>query len=788
MQIDQSKQSLCLKAIILGFLTLASNQLLYAVVPGQLWPIGNIFLFLSAATLGPWGALLSLATGVLPEVLLTGELSYGLRLLIICSAIGYSAKNYPKIPPFIICIGLWLSIIGPLYAVLPATRNWRMFYTIEYFSLTALGEIFLVLMSGVLLFNQRLWQYLTLHDRHTSVQYVSTHLFSLIATIAIGAALLLPHTISSPEVFEAFYSNSGVAVFMLVALVVPLAAYFGWYLPDIIKFSTSHSLIINNKSVAVSANANELWRSSERNSESDEPHNFQGVSPLPATLSSIVTAWQENDVDGICAIDKNGVITFCNQTFCEISNFKRHDALCTRLEDADMLPVFKDELKRSFKNALSNGSAVSELKINKLPDKLRFFEVSAKNSANQDPDAALQQVDGVLITIRDITDRRTVESHLLQAQKVKSLGEVVGGLAHAFNNALTNIIGQASFAQHAKDEALKDRALSEIRSAAEKAGDLVWKLLEFADGGPDMMKEQDLRTLVEEHLIILEKMAGEKIEINYDSPEEALGALCDGRLIAQAITNLFINAKEALREQKQPEIKIELDSETIDDDMAQLLVGAKPGEYARLKLSDNGYGMSSETLSKAFKPLFTTKRDLGQAGVGLSIVYAIIRAHDGFLAIESKPEKGTSVSVYLPKVALKSDSLQSSKKAAKCDLEATPNNERILVVEDEPAVRLLVSKMLASLGYQVDQCPDGEEALERCAEDSFDLVLVDLMMPKMNGSELIQRLREQNQGARTLIMTGYSLQKCPPELQSGVIHKPFDMATLANSVRERLDK
>ena len=222
---------------------------------------------------------------------------------------------------------------------------------------------------------------------------------------------------------------------------------------------------------------------------------------------------------------------------------------------------------------------------------------------------------------------------------------------------------------------------------------------------------------------------------------------------------------------------------------ASLYIGARPGNFARLRVRDFGRGMNRELLAKAFDPLFTTKSMQGNTGLGLSIVYAIVRAHDGFLTAESHPNKGTTISIYLPIQSDVEQVIEAESKAASGSQDSATlfgNNERILVVEDEPTVRELVASMLAGLGYEVSTCENGHEALKISARQEFDLLLVDMIMPKMRGIDLINQIRSKHAEAKALLMTGYG-PGVEPKIRTAIIHKPFDVDTLAKAVRKALD-
>jgi CheY-like chemotaxis protein len=306
------------------------------------------------------------------------------------------------------------------------------------------------------------------------------------------------------------------------------------------------------------------------------------------------------------------------------------------------------------------------------------------------------------------------------------------------------------------------------------------------------MRHELLGKLLEDNELLLRQLIGESESLSIAPSARSLRVKCDPNLFLQAVANLAQNARESYPG-GQGKVEISLDEETIEREVAYLHPGAHPGHYARLSVRDHGKGMSTETLSKAFDPLFTTKTFGGHAGLGLSIVHAIVRAHDGFLTVESHVEKGTTVSVYIPARDEATDSLDTGRQVTEDDqpiddqdgaVDATTRS--ILVVDDEDSVRNLVEKILTRLGYKVTSCSDRTEALESATERSFDLVVLNSCLPGMNGLRLIDELRETKHAAKFLVMTSSATSPDQPTPGTALLKKPFDYATLAASVRGSL--
>jgi signal transduction histidine kinase len=489
---------------------------------------------------------------------------------------------------------------------------------------------------------------------------------------------------------------------------------------------------------------------------------------------------------GAFQLSTAGVMLLADEDFYKIVDCDQRDLEGQPLDESGLDRELSEKILEIKDASLAHGNQDTEIRVSQHPDSNRFYKIRTHVHGKGENDRGEISIK---VFIEDVTESRTVHSHLMQAQKLSSLSNVVSGLAHTFNNSLTTIIGQASFASAQKDPDKTIDALQKVIDTAQKSSELIWKLIEFCESKPEQLKSNDLGTLLKGNQELLQKIAGEQHSLEFSLQNDGSPILCDESLLIQALSNLIINAKEAYGTQKG-EIEISLDTETLDQTAASLVAGSRPGTYARLRVKDSGSGMTNDVVARACEPLFSTRHGSGQAGLGLAMVFSIARAHDGFLTIESQSGKGTSVTLYLPldeatEVEVPTEETKKSVPAINA-LRESVNHERILVVEDEPSVRSLVEKMLSSLGYEVLACCDGEEALEKFQQGTFDLVLVDMMMPKMNGPELLKLLQEKNSETRALIMTGYGIKGVPEDTLATVLPKPFDMQTLASTVYEAL--
>lgn len=759
-------------ALLLGIIGLITNITSYVISPDYYLPYGNIFLFWSAGALGAGGGAIAAGVSVIPESLVTGEYINAMRVLLLTTAIGHIARSHPKIPSFLVTLTLWVVVFAPAYLLIGGELG------AGAMMFSGLSEIFLTVASGLLLLSPTIWACIAFKPRHSDPESLLIHVMVLFSS---GLMLLFMsiHRVALTSPVISHFHSTGVALVGLLAVgVVAIPTLAGLWLSQFIKQQMSTSLSLTRGGASTNtAILRSSWSDAEGNVDATD-QSTPWLENQPAGVE-----WDDVRNEGVCVLTAGGMVSYVNEGFEELFGVTRHVAVGEPLEALNLPQEIVAELLALVEATVENGPQKREIKMNQLPMQLRFFEVNAEVAEKST--AENTRSSSVTLSIHEITNRRTVENHLLQAQKMNSLSNVVSGLAHTFNNALTTIVGLASYAQVSESTKEMQRSFTQIIKSAREASDLVWKLLDYCEGRPDLVKKINLTEFLANSLELLQKICGDHHEIWYSGPDHNVGIMCDPMLVQQVITNIVINAKESYRED-DGKIMISLDTETFNDDATRLFVGCRPGQYARIKIQDEGCGMSPDVLSQAFKPLFTTRGKNGQTGLGLSIVFAVIRAHDGFLTAESHPDKGTTISLYLPLVELAQSEIDTGKAGSNSrrdEIPSTEKHERILVVEDEPAIRQVVARMLETLGYRVESCTNGLEALDCCSRDPFDLVLVDMMMPKMDGIEFLKKLNERSEPVKTLLMTGYGIT--PKALESGtdILSKPFDIQTLAARVQ-----
>lgn len=393
---------------------------------------------------------------------------------------------------------------------------------------------------------------------------------------------------------------------------------------------------------------------------------------------------------------------------------------------------------------------------------------------------------GIHVILRDVTEKHKLEEQLRQSRKMDSIGRLAGGVAHDFNNMLSVIIGFTQLSLE-KIEATNPlyQDLQEVLKAANRSADLTKQLLAFSRKQTIDPKVTDLNEALERILKMLEKLIGEDIDLAWIPSKNPGLIFIDPSQIDQILTNLCINARNAVDEGGM--ITIETHLLDIDEEYCAAHAGFYPGEFVLLAVSDNGCGMDKETLDKVFEPFFSLKMDQG-TGLGLSTVYGIVKQNSGFIHVYSEPEEGSTFKIYFPKYC--GDALKPEVKVS-ADI-PKGLGQTILLVEDESELRSMAQAMLEQLGYAVLSAENPQDALKLAEENrrKITLLLTDVVMPGMNGRELSEKLQKISPKLKTLFMSGYTANVIAHQgvLDTGIhfIQKPFSIRNLAESIHEAL--
>lgn len=419
-----------------------------------------------------------------------------------------------------------------------------------------------------------------------------------------------------------------------------------------------------------------------------------------------------------------------------------------------------------------------------------FCEAVAQSFLNE------PAINGVIASVRDITDRKLAEreterlhEQLIQAQKMESVGRLAGGVAHDFNNMLSVILGYSELAleQVRKDQPIHP-ALQGIQQAAQRSANLTKQLLAFARKQTVQPKVLDLNTAVEGMLTMLQRIIGEDVDLVW-LPGNNLGQIkMDPSQIDQILANLCVNSRDAIKGTGR--ITIETDTVCLDAAFCLEHPDAVPGEHVLLTVNDNGRGMSHDTLAHLFEPFFTTKKLGAGTGLGLATIYGIVKQNNGFISVRSEPGEGSSFKIYLPCYLEKDGHIVELDMAGPM----VPGHETILLVEDEPMILKMAALMLKQMGFHILQASTPHEAIHLAHEytGEISLLMTDVIMPEMNGSDLAKKLSSQYPDLKLLFMSGYTANIISQHgvLDEGVdfIQKPFTKTELITRIREVLER
>ncbi len=392
----------------------------------------------------------------------------------------------------------------------------------------------------------------------------------------------------------------------------------------------------------------------------------------------------------------------------------------------------------------------------------------------------------------EMFERERAEDALRHAQKMEAVGQLTGGIAHDFNNMLTGIIGSLDLMQRYIANGRADeigRFTEAAVSSANRAAALTHRLLAFSRRQSLDRKKLDVNELVHSLEDLIRRTKGDPIELELRLTDNAWSVSTDVSQLENALLNLVINARDAMPEGGK--LLIETANVYLDGSDITTLEPVKAGDYLMLAVSDNGTGMTPSVRSKAFDPFFTTK-PIGQGtGLGLSMIYGFAQQSGGHVSLDSLPGQGTCVRLYLPR--LKTPELQAAEVEPVSLTPPTASGETVMVVEDDPAVRMLVLDLLKELGYRGYEAQDATSALPLLESDSrIDLLVTDVGLPGMNGRQLAEIARQHRPGLKVLFMTGYAQKAAERQgfLEDGMdmVAKPFALELLASKIRTMLSQ
>ncbi|HEX7520161.1 MAG TPA: PAS domain S-box protein, partial [Candidatus Deferrimicrobium sp.] len=448
--------------------------------------------------------------------------------------------------------------------------------------------------------------------------------------------------------------------------------------------------------------------------------------------------------ESIVVTDTRGTIQFVNPAFERITGYDRMEVIG---RNPRILKSGRHDAAfyRNLWETLRRGEVWRGTFLDKRKDGT-LYEEDAVISPVRDPSG---QVVNYVAVKRDVTDVRRMEERLRQSQKMEAVGRLAGGIAHDFNNLLTAISGYSDLLLHRlPDYSTLRRDVEEIRKSGDRAATLTRQLLAFSRRQVLQPKVLDLNTVVTAMGQMLRRLIGEDIELSTDLSPSLSRVKADPGQIEQVIVNLAVNVRDAMPDGGRITVAT-ADAELFPAD-AVAHPEVRPGSHVLLSVADTGHGMSDETQAHLFEPFFTTKERGKGTGLGLATVYGIVQQSGGHIRVNSATDRGSTFLIYLPRVETPQDVLQGADRAL--PPHPSPGTETVLLAEDEEVVRRLAREILSGNGYKVLEAGNGREALllSKAHRGEIHLLLTDVVMPKMSGRELTDRIRLQRPDLRIL--------------------------------------
>jgi two-component system cell cycle sensor histidine kinase/response regulator CckA len=483
---------------------------------------------------------------------------------------------------------------------------------------------------------------------------------------------------------------------------------------------------------------------------------------------------------GVALVDSDGMITDCNLSLAYMLDMSVEDIEAHSFED--IIADEDRELILSAMGRIEQGQQIDPLEISlKGKDKTVSVQLHARKFKGSD---------NIVLHFIDLTQQKTLEAQFVQSQKMQAIGQLAGGVAHDFNNLLTAMIGFCDLLllRHKPgDPSFAD--LMQIKQNANRASNLVRQLLAFSRQQTLRPRVQDITDILTEISHLLRRLIGANIELELVHGNDLGLVKVDEGQMEQVMINLAVNARDAMENGG----RLSISTHFYENSEPEQRGGDEmpPGQWVMIKLSDTGCGIEEENLARIFEPFFTTK-EIGQGtGLGLATVYGIIRQTGGYLHVESEVGKGTELSIYLPAIAENEIEQEEPASEAEDDASDLTGTERILLVEDEDAVRIFSSRALVNKGYDVLSAESGESALEVVENNSdreIDLLITDVVMPNMDGPALAQRMRQHNPSLKIIFISGYTEDKLKEHMGENItfLPKPFTLKQLAAKVKEVL--
>ncbi|MEE9409320.1 MAG: ATP-binding protein [Candidatus Heimdallarchaeota archaeon] len=469
--------------------------------------------------------------------------------------------------------------------------------------------------------------------------------------------------------------------------------------------------------------------------------------------------------DGILITNFNNQIITANESFCDFVGGSKLDIQGTSIYDW-LENLYGKALEKWSKilSILEKEGSVSAFEFRKEEEKeMRYYSVNASLL-----DKLQMKESGIVLSIwRDMTDQIIQDKKLRKQERLATIGQFAGGVAHDFNNILCTIVGAIELIQDSDDADEISNFLKLILKQSDKASFLVKQILDFSKKSVIVPKEIELIPFIRDFEKIMDSIIRKNITI--ETEYQPISTYIDPNQLHQIFLNLILNSKDAMPKEGILRIQIKKarknDIKDFEEDVSL------KEDYVHISIEDNGIGMSEEVLSKAFEPFFTTKSMSSSTGLGLSQVYGIVRQYNGYIWVDSKPNSGTKVNIFLPEYK---GEIEKEKKKLSIKKQGL-----ILLVDDDSYVLEILKEMLERMDYNVWIASDGKEGLEKY-DIKVDLIITDLIMPEMGGKQFIQEIRKQNPDAKIIALTGYYNLPIPEDVI--ILFKPVTRAKLESTI------
>jgi len=494
--------------------------------------------------------------------------------------------------------------------------------------------------------------------------------------------------------------------------------------------------------------------------------------------------------EGIYGLDRQGSCTFCNPSGLKMLGYENESDLLGKSMHSLVHHSKVNGKSYSLEEcpahiALCRGQMLHrEKEMLWRADGSNFFAEYWAHPILRDGEPT-----GSVVTFIDITERVALENQLVQAQKMEAVGQLAGGVAHDFNNILTAITGHGYLAQSkiAPDDPSRPD-IEEILDSANRAAELTRSLLAFSRQETMHAKVLNINDLVAKLDKLLGRIIGEEIKVSTNLTRESVYCVADPIRIEQVLMNLATNARDAMP--NGGTLSIQTEKISLTETSTTAFSPIAPGDYALISVSDSGEGISQDNLQKIFDPFFTTKEPGKGTGLGLAMVYGIVKQHGGHIDVQSAPGLGTTFKIFLPIF----EAGREQRQAQPVRIKPTRGSGTILVSEDDDRLRKLFEAVLSKNGYEILNAADGEEAVQlfTANQDKIDLVLMDVIMPKKSGKEAFAEIRKIRPDIKIVFVSGYTPDRLDNELtgSSGVtlIMKPVSPVDLLSKISEIMTK